>query len=382
MKISIITIQYAHNYGAVLQAFSLKKFLEECGHQVTIVNYIPQQEKKKYSLKLKNPLGKKEAITKLKIVEWLRNEIDVKRAQPEWKVRYNHFNEFIETKLTLGKCEITEIEHLENDIDAFICGSDQIWNPVIVGEENPFFFLDFDTTAKKISYAASMGNPRNCYKKEYIQRVFSKFNAISVREEQLKELLTNYYGIESINIVCDPCLLLEKKDFVPLIAKNKLENSRYICTYYINDDGLLNDNFKNIVEFDEKQIIEIRWIRNFRVHNQNQKVSLSVSDFLWYIDNCEMLFTDSFHGVIFALLFHKDFWAVYETNSRIDSLLSTAGIEHRHIRNIKEAKHGYSINWEMVDRNIEHYREKSKKFLEQSLICEEYMFDDKRDIKR
>ena len=120
MKISIITIQYAHNYGAVLQAFSLKKFLEIKGHQVTVVNYVPPREKRKYSLKLKNSLGKKEAITKLKILEWFRNEIDVKRAQPEWEVRYNNFNDFIEKMLTLGKSEVTDVEALEKDADAFL----------------------------------------------------------------------------------------------------------------------------------------------------------------------------------------------------------------------------------------------------------------------
>lgn len=365
-----------------MQAFSLKKFLEIKGHQVTVVNYVPPREKRKYSLKLKNSLGKKEAITKLKILEWFRNEIDVKRAQPEWEVRYNNFNDFIEKMLTLGKSEVTDVEALEKDADAFICGSDQIWNPVIVGEENPFYFLDFKTMAKKISYAGSMGNPKTCYRKEYLQRVFSDFDAISVREEQLKELLTNYYCIDSVNVVCDPCLLLEKKDFLPLISNKKLEKSTYICVYYINDNGLLNNIFKNMDKLDERQIIEIRWIRNFRVLNQNQKVSLGVSDFLWYIDNCETLFTDSFHGVIFAILFHKDFWAIYETNSRIESVLSIAGIENRHIRNMNEVKQGCSIDWEMVDRNIKRFRDISKRFLEYSLTGKEYVLDDKKYVER
>ena len=273
-------------------------------------------------------------------------------------------------------------KYAEDYADAFICGSDQIWNPVIVGEENPFYFLDFKTMAKKISYAGSMGNPKTCYRKEYLQRVFSDFDAISVREEQLKELLTNYYCIDSVNVVCDPCLLLEKKDFLPLISNKKLEKSTYICVYYINDNGLLNNIFKNMDKLDERQIIEIRWIRNFRVLNQNQKVSLGVSDFLWYIDNCETLFTDSFHGVIFAILFHKDFWAIYETNSRIESVLSIAGIENRHIRNMNEVKQGCSIDWEMVDRNIKRFRDISKRFLEYSLTGKEYVLDDKKYVER
>ena len=182
MNICIITIQYAHNYGAVLQAYSLKTYLENLGHKVVIANYIPEVEQNKYSVKLKNQLGKKQAIKELRLIEWLKNEIDKGHAQPEWEQRYLKFSEFIYDKLTSQK-QVFDVKDLNDDIDVFICGSDQIWNPVIAGENNPFYFLDFKTKAKKISYAASMGNPMAIYSKDYINHVLSRFTAISVRED-------------------------------------------------------------------------------------------------------------------------------------------------------------------------------------------------------
>lgn len=367
MRIKILTIQYAHNYGAVLQAYSLKTYLENLGNKVEIVNYVPFSEKYKYSLKLKNQLGKKEAIRHLRIFEWIKNEIDIRKAQPEWEIRYNKFKDFIDKMLIAEKEEVEDVADINKDVDAFICGSDQIWNPVIVGDENPFYFLDFPTKAKKISYAASMGNPKPCYSKDFIRNTLSGFNAISVREDELKDLLENYYQIESVKVVCDPCLLLEKKDYLPLITNNKMESLPFICVYYINDSGALHHSFKDIDVLGDKQIVEIRWIRNFGTYNKNQRTGLSVYEFLWYINNCEVLYTDSFHGTIFSLIFHKNFWVVSENNIRIESLLSKVGLKHRIVNSIAECNENMDIDWEKVDEAIDTIRENSRKFLLNSL---------------
>ena len=362
MKINIITIQYAHNYGAVLQAYSLKNYLINLGHEVVIVNYIPEVEQNKYGKKLKNQLGKKQAIREFRIIEWIGNEIDIRRAQPEWEQRHLKFNDFIQEKLTREK-QCFDPKDLDIDTDVFICGSDQIWNPVIAGKNNPFYFLNFDTRAKKISYAASMGNPKAVYSKEYITKVLSSFNAISVREEGLKELLENYYDIKGVFIVSDPCLLLHKDDFLKLIPEKQMEDKPFACVYYINDSGLLNDCFNNREELNDERLIEIRWVRNYRVKNQNQRVTLSVGEFLWYVLNCDVLYTDSFHGIVFSLLFHKKFFAVYNKNERIDSLLSLVGLKALHISSLNEASKDVEIVWENVDKKIDLMRTKSQDFL-------------------
>lgn len=370
MKIKIITIQYAHNYGAVLQAYSLKTYLERLKNKVEVVNYIPPMEKNKYVLKLRNQLGKKEAIKHHRIMEWIRNEIDNRKAQPEWEVRYKNFQYFIDDKLTLGKDEVNDVTEIDKDVDAFICGSDQIWNPVIVGDENAFYFLNFKTNAKKISYAASMGNPKVVYSKKFINDTLASFDAISVREDELKELLEESYSLPFVTKVCDPCLLLEQRDFLELIPMAQLESQNFVCSYYINDEGLLNDLFKKRYEIDGKQVIEIRWIRNYRVANKNQRVTLSVGEFLWYIFNCDTLYTDSFHGVVFAILFHKKFVAVYRENARIDALLTELNLKYLHINSLNECNGLGDINWSEVDKKVDVLRKKSKKFLEEALQLE------------
>ena len=88
MKIKIITIQYAHNYGAVLQAYSLKSTLTKMGHEVEIINYIPEKERTKYQKKLRNEEGIKSTLLHFKIIKWLKGLLTSIFAQKEWNERY------------------------------------------------------------------------------------------------------------------------------------------------------------------------------------------------------------------------------------------------------------------------------------------------------
>ena len=50
MKITILTFQFAHNYGALLQAFALKDYLQSLGHQVNIAPYYPEWAQAEYAI--------------------------------------------------------------------------------------------------------------------------------------------------------------------------------------------------------------------------------------------------------------------------------------------------------------------------------------------
>lgn len=372
MIIHIVTIHYAHNYGAVLQAFSLKKVLENMGHEVYFVNYIPEAEQKKYDKKLRNEIGIRESIKKFRIWRWIKGAIEAKAAQKEWINRYNNFREFIDKYLICGylngkQLQLNEIQKLVSD--AFICGSDQIWNEKITGICNSIYYLGFNDKAIKIAYAASMGTvyvPEGDTK-EKIQNWLNKYKSISVREAQLKNMLEEELNIENVNVVADPCLLLNKEDFVEIIDNKIMEDKPYALTYFISETGLLKNIFKNIQSIDGKDIIEIHWKKQIFQKNKKQKNSLKVEEFLSYILNADVVYTDSFHGVVFSLLFHIPFYAIYNENTRIDDLLENVGLKKRHITSLNEKKNTGGIDWEMVDENIEKLRCKSKKFIADSL---------------
>lgn len=372
MLIHIVTIHYAHNYGAVLQAFSLKSVLEKWGHEVYFINYIPELEKKKYAKKLKNEVGLRQSIKSLRLDRWIIGLINALVAQKEWSARYDKFEKFIQERLLCGYLNGKELDGqaaAQIKTDALICGSDQVWNEIIGGIANPVYYLAFNDSSIKISYAASMGKVYRP-KKENMEKIIpwlQKFKAISVREDDLRMMLEKDMGIKNVSVTIDPCLLLKKEDFVSIVSKTIKEDTHYILNYYITEDGLMKDIFKKVSKIGEAPIIEIHWKRQLFSINQNQRNSLTIEDFLWYFLHADLIYTDSFHGVVFAVLFHKPFYAVYKENVRIDNLLKEVGLGYCHITAYNDGHSKRMIDWDLVDERIDLLRQRSLDFLYQAL---------------
>jgi len=375
MLIHIVTIHYAHNYGAVLQAFSLKSVLEKWGHEVHFINYVPALEKKKYAKKLKNDVGLRHSLKSLRPDKWVMGLFSARAGQREWSARYENFENFIQEKLLCGYLGGKELDartaaHIKTDI--LICGSDQVWSEIIGGAGNPVYYLAFNDSAVKISYAASMGT---VYKpgEESLMRIvpwLQAFRAVSVREEALRRMLENDLGIQNVSVTVDPCLLLKKKDFAPIISREAKEVKPYVLAYYIVEDGPMKEIFRKKTQMGKAPIIEIHWKRQLFCANQNQRNSLTVGEFLWYFLHADCIYTDSFHGVVFALIFHRPFYAVYQENVRIDNLLSAVGLERRHICAYDDCGFNQEIDWDVIEEKLELLRQKSLQFLEQA-ICSE-----------
>ena len=190
MKVGILTFHDAHNYGAVLQAYALKKYIQKLGYEVKIINYHHETIPDGY-------------------------------PKEDNEKRWEKFNKFIKTLIDNEEKVYTKEEDLEQlDIDFWICESDQIWNTEITRGFNRGFFLDFKTNGKKISYAVSMGIPE--LPKEYEQKFkesLEKLDEISVREESLKQYAEKFVD-KKIEITLDPTLLLDVSDYEKLLVEN------------------------------------------------------------------------------------------------------------------------------------------------------------------
>ena len=204
MKIGILTFHDAHNYGAVLQAYALKKYIQSLGHEAKIINYH-------------------------------HKTIPDGFPREGHEERWDKFNKFINELTDFEEEVCTSEEDLEKqDVDAWICGSDQIWNTEITRGFNKGFFLDFETKSKKISYAVSMGIPELPEEhEEHFKRSINKLDVISVREESLKEYAKKFTN-KKIEKTLDPTLLLEASDYDNLLLDNKYGD-------YVLDGGIPSD---------------------------------------------------------------------------------------------------------------------------------------------
>ena len=184
MKIGIITFSNAHNYGAVLQAWSLQTYLEKAGHQVEIVNLRLWAIDDVYAMAKGRKIVANAAVNKvLNRARIAKNCI----CNPQKFKKYLIFERFINHKLHVTKVYRSSGEvkqDLSLNYDVLIAGSDQIWNSSLTNQLEPAYFLDFGPSqAKRISYAASIGRkelPEQ--EKELIAHYLETLDYISVRE--------------------------------------------------------------------------------------------------------------------------------------------------------------------------------------------------------
>ncbi|MCX5660759.1 MAG: polysaccharide pyruvyl transferase family protein, partial [Planctomycetota bacterium] len=208
MKLSILTFHYADNYGAVFQAYALQTYLKSLGHQVEILDYRSDDILRGGRLRL-HPSARdiKADLYKL-YIKWL----NMRRGSVQGDAG-NAFDAFRRKFLAISlrrHCSFAELQYDPPHCDAYVCGSDQIWNPPFHVGVDPAYFLDFAPEGRRrVSYAASFG--RNDIEPEYhpqMARLLGKMDALSVREKNGVDLVTSLTGRPAMWLP-DPTLLLD-----------------------------------------------------------------------------------------------------------------------------------------------------------------------------
>lgn len=313
-KIGILTFQDTLNYGAQLQNFALqeylKKILKKC--EIYVINYKNEQIdsiEKKINL-----------YDQKKIKDFIKFVKNGKSKKKKWA----EFEKFREKYINLTQTyTINNIKNIENKMDYFVAGSDQIWNTDITGNDYTYF-LDFvQDKEKKHSYAASIGKLHySNEQKDKIYKLLKNFKNITVRENSANKELT-FIGIKDVNTVMDPTFLLSKEEWIKNLNLKK-NKSEYIFVYMIDE---VSRNFKKIKRFADKNKLDIIYINNnfFNIRKVVNDRKASPIDFLNYIYNAKYIITGSFHAICFSLIFNKDFYYIYNKkngrNSRIEDLM-------------------------------------------------------------
>ena len=344
-KVKILTFHFADNYGALLQAYALKKYLEEREMEVEFINYIPGSERYFYEI---NPLKGKGIKGKIKkLLEF--------GARYDSKIR---FDDFREVNLNIKKEQPLNFENC----DLLIVGSDQVWNEKIVKDLRPYLFSDVGRDSKKISYAASIGcNDFADETKELFKKYLKDFEAVSVRE-RTAELALAEMGISSTTVV-DPVFLLDKmvwKD-IALKPRNFLSDKPYILMYLLREDSA---SIKKANDFAKNNNMEVYYIHPLgkKMKNLNGKYVHNVGprEFLWLIDNAHVVFTNSFHAVSFSIILESKFYhfSHSQLGDRVKNLLE--------MFECKDA--GESIKeCELKSKKYELIRKSSMMFLEKNI---------------
>ena len=325
-KIGILTFQFAHNYGALLQAYALKEYLDKY-YTVEVLNYIPKKVKYEYSI---NPFFSnsfKVFLGKIKKI-------------PKRMKQYSKFESFKKEFLHLDKKIYKEedFERKVSQLDYVVVGSDQVWNTSLTGNIETYFSVP--GAKNKISYAASFGSTDiDTFQKETIGKYLREYNAISVREKSAVDIIKNETNI-NVDLVCDPVFLLSKDKWNALISKisRKEIKDKYILFYSLKNDLELRKIAKKISNDTNLPIFCIHPTMSKFFDGEKLLNDVGPIEFVWLISNAHCVVSDSFHATAFSIIFRKKmyYYDASNHNTRVKSIIDILNID------AKENKYDFS----------------------------------------
>lgn len=364
-KIGVITVHKNVNYGANLQAFASCKYLNKLGYDCALIDYtLPSHEKSTHLFSwLKQSWDgepNKSFSRKIKLAAALAFSMPWKQR------RLKAFADFRKKyiKMTSYCKDAQDIVNL--NLDTVICGSDQIWNPTIMDGIVPAYFSGIDGVKKKISYAASIGKDKlETADEQELKKLVLDLDYCSVREEQTAEYVTSLTGRE-VEAVCDPVFLLEKADY-EAVAKKRLFKKEYILLYSVVHNDKLTQIAKEYADRKGIELIEICSAID-KGAKHKQIVDFGPSEFLSAFQHATTVFTNSFHGTAFSLIFEKDFYIVDNKagGSRIVNLLKKTGLTSRLVSESLQEDFA-TIDYVESNRLLQEYVRHSKAFLDRAL---------------
>ncbi|KRW64518.1 hypothetical protein AO735_10685 [Pseudomonas sp. TTU2014-096BSC] len=285
---------------------------------------------------------------------------------------------FIDKHLPRKSREIISAHDLQKlvrdeEFDAVVVGSDQVWRYQYIGDgHHSVFFLDFDVDypVKKIAYAASFGKDKWEAPEHIavISGLLKKFHAISTREESGARLCQDVFGVSGAKGVLDPTMLMGA-EFYNCLLNNfpKGGRSKVLVTYMLDQSQTKKDiiaTVKSQLGCNENNLQQVN------LSGKTVDGFYSVEEWLWHINNAEFIITDSFHGMVFAIIFEKQFLVIGNAErglSRVTDLLNPLQLNERLLLEGE-------MPFELLEKKIE-YSLISQRIAELRVISERFLHD-------
>ena len=335
-RIGIISLYCNNaNYGALLQAHALCKAITDLGFCCKQISYDRVADNTSFISKL---IIQTKRIIQLSFMGiWYQHFYKGIKLLKQFELSIPHTKE-------VGSNTIVE---LNRDFDAFVCGSDQVWNPLFGWNDN--HFLTFvDHGKKKIAYAASIArNQLTVSEAEYVLKRIRDFYAVSLRERESLESLKKYDYSFHAEVMPDPTLLLTQKEWNDIVSERVISES-YIFAFFLGNNEQQKDAALKYAKNKGKRIVFIYSLlydnKKWEVlHRADIIPDISVNAFLSLIKYADLVITDSFHGTVFSSIFNVPFIVlnrfddsdVNSMNSRIVAFMRMLGVN----RNVKEIEY-------------------------------------------
>lgn len=369
-KVGILTTYFAANFGAMLQPYALKRVLELQGYDVEFIRYKQRavyESHKAFSIQRIFAKGIGAAIGNLLALPFAM--VQDKRMQAFKRMYLQTPNDFVDT--------------IPQDKDYYLFGSDQIWNPINTNGFDDIYFGAFPTKedAKKIAYAAS----GECIEEteenaKYLTDKLQNFDAIGVREESLKHKLQRLTHRQDMQVVVDPTLLADKTILDELPEKNVMKGEKYVFFYQLRQSVAF---LPKIHAFARQKGCKLLVISStpkkdcltyaMKHRDVTYLPAAGMEEFLGAIRHADYVFTPSFHGNVFAIVYNRPLFSMVlkdKLNNRAHDLLVTLGMENRLVTLDDDWDNIPPTSYKEVNEKVEEIRQDSMNFLKDNMIAQ------------
>lgn len=347
-NIGILTLPYEPNYGWILQLWASYNFLRENGYNPIVLDRRWNDQSPTISKTFKR---------------WVYYNIFSRQFTSFFD---DEFKKTVQLRSSKDMCVACE------GLDTVMVGSDQVWRIENTRGVDLNFFLDFlegRSCMKRIAYAASFGNDKWAGTKEETIKVSSllkTFDMVSVREASGVTMCQNLFGVAAKHVV-DPTMLLDAVEYKKQLHLRN-NPSKTVTTYLLDNSAAKQAFVKQVAHSGKLPVIDLypRKRGPFSVYK-------SIVFWLESIMNAEKVIIDSFHGMVFAIIFNKQFVVLGNEKrgmARFQSLLSALGISERLVNsNISPQSSLFEkvIDYEAVNERLVQLRHESSAILLESL---------------
>ena len=351
-RIGIITFHNYDNYGAILQSYALQKKLRELDTYPEIIDYRCDY--------ISNPF-RLVNLRKKGLFNYIYGAIGHICYIP----RRRRCNQFRKHMRYSEPVTIKDMSPVSGKYDLYIAGSDQIWDHKLTNFDKTYF-LDFVKDGKKkCSYAASIGEhvPPEKYLEDYKQ-LLGDFDHILVREDYGADIVDELTG-KRPEVVCDPTLLLTAEEWNELLEEPR-KKEKYILVYQLGINKEIVDFARRLKKKTGDRIVYIPFPL-VGLLKCSCKIAIGPAQWMGLFKNAEYVISDSFHGIVYSLLFNRKFFAMvngHHMNRRVQQLLNMVQLSHRTIENVTDEELTREIDFTYANQQIDQFRKYSLEQLE------------------
>lgn len=373
-KVGVVNRTNLKNFGSVLQVYALCQAVKKLGYESEVVwqsgnmsRNFDIRPNKLVKIGFKLLMNPSLTFSIISMIMEARKVI----VDPE-KVRL--FDEFVARNFKQSLYSPDEIEKVaeSDEYYKFICGSDQVWATTTLYPD-PMMYLRFAPRNKRVAYAPSLGRdyiPK--YNQKTIEKYVEEIDRVSVREETGRNLLAALVG-RQCPVVADPTLLIRTDEWDALKADIKLPKNYILCYFLDEPSDVVKSAICKYVKEYNKKVVVLGHVDNIDLPADCVlRPAAGPAEFLTITSKADMVITDSYHGMLFAINYHKKFWSVernyskYDQSSRQMTVLTRLQLEDRYVKNDYNFTDD-PIDYTNVQTRIEDFAKLSMDYLKSAL---------------